>query len=77
MLFNLNFKVLRRYRQIIGILIKYGFQDILSDAGKVSHEVALALAEKEYESFRKSQDTSYLSDFDHEMKRIQSIKKSS
>lgn len=33
MLFNLNFKVLRRYRQIIGILIKYGFQDILSDAG--------------------------------------------
>jgi ubiquinone biosynthesis protein len=33
MLFNINFKVLRRYRQIIGILIKYGFQDILSDAG--------------------------------------------
>lgn len=33
MLFNLNFKVLRRYRQIIGILIKYGFQDILSDVG--------------------------------------------
>ena len=33
MLFNLNFKVLRRYRQIIGILIKYGFQDILCDAG--------------------------------------------
>jgi ubiquinone biosynthesis protein len=33
MLFHLNFKVLRRYRQIIGILINYGFQDILSDAG--------------------------------------------
>ncbi len=31
--FGLNFRLLRRYRQIIGILIKYGFQDILSDAG--------------------------------------------
>ncbi len=30
---SLNFKLLRRYRQIIGILIKYGFQDVLSDAG--------------------------------------------
>jgi ubiquinone biosynthesis protein len=33
MAFGLNFRLLRRYRQIIGILIKYGFQDILSDAG--------------------------------------------
>ena len=31
--FGLNFRLLRRYREIIGILIKYGFQDILSDAG--------------------------------------------
>ena len=29
----LNFKLLRRYRQIINVLVKYGFQDILSDAG--------------------------------------------
>ncbi|MBL0309051.1 MAG: hypothetical protein IPP77_05045 [Bacteroidetes bacterium] len=28
-----NFKLLRRYRQIISILVKYGFQHILSDAG--------------------------------------------
>jgi ubiquinone biosynthesis protein len=27
-----NFKILRRYRQIIGIAIKYGLQDILADA---------------------------------------------
>ncbi len=33
MLFGLNFKLLRRYRQIIGVLIKYGFQDMLADAG--------------------------------------------
>lgn len=30
---GLNFKLLRRYRHIVGVLIKYGFQDILSDAG--------------------------------------------
>ncbi len=29
----LNFKILRRYRQIINILVKYGFEDMLSDAG--------------------------------------------
>ena len=28
-----SFKILRRYRQIISILVKYGFQDILADAG--------------------------------------------
>ncbi len=32
-MFGLNFRLLRRYREIIGILIKYGFQDILADAG--------------------------------------------
>lgn len=30
---KLNFKLLRRYKEIIEILVKYGFQDILSDAG--------------------------------------------
>ncbi|MBS1625702.1 MAG: hypothetical protein JST83_16875 [Bacteroidetes bacterium] len=30
---SLNFKVLRRYREIVNILVKYGFQDILADAG--------------------------------------------
>lgn len=33
MFLSQDFKLLRRYREIIGILIKYGFQDILSDAG--------------------------------------------
>lgn len=30
---GLDFKLLRRYRDIVSILIKYGFQDILADAG--------------------------------------------
>lgn len=59
----------------LNAFLEFNEQDILSDTGKVSHAVALALAEKEYESFRKSQDKSYLSDFDREVKRIQSHQK--
>lgn len=30
---GLDFKLLRRYREIVGILIKYGFQDMLAESG--------------------------------------------
>ena len=40
------------------------------NAGSVSHEVALALAQKEYKFFRKVQDKNYISDFDKVIKRI-------
>ena len=38
--------------------------DILADAGKVSHAVAKALSEKEYEAFRVTQDRAFESDFE-------------
>ncbi len=48
MLFGLNFKLLRRYRQIIGVLIKYGFQDMLADAGvSVRAKIAEAFLSRE------------------------------
>jgi len=50
--------------------LKFSEYEILTDAGKVSHEVAVALARKEYETFQKIQDKNYLSDFDREIKRI-------
>jgi hypothetical protein len=43
---------------------------ILTNAGKISHQVSLALAQKEYETFKKIQDRNYISDFDKEIKRI-------
>ncbi len=43
---------------------------ILKNAGKVSHEVATALAEQEFEKYRKVQDKNYVSDFDLEIKRL-------
>jgi hypothetical protein len=44
--------------------------EILMNAGKVSHEVAKALAEREYEAFRVAQDHSFESDFEREAKRV-------
>jgi hypothetical protein len=50
--------------------LKLNEQEILGDAGLVSHEVAEALALKEYERFRIEQDKSYISDFDREVKKL-------
>jgi len=52
--------------------LKFNERDILADTGKISHEVAEALALKEYEKFRIERDKSYISDFDREVvKRLQ------
>ena len=42
---------------------------VLSGKGKVSHEVALKKAEKEYEVFRIKQDWEYISEFDREVEK--------
>lgn len=54
----------------LNAFLKYSEYEILTDAGNISHEVALALASKEYEKFRKIQDKNYISDFDKELMRI-------
>ncbi|MHB8852770.1 MAG: virulence RhuM family protein, partial [Ignavibacteriaceae bacterium] len=50
--------------------LKFNEYDILKDAGKISHEVAVKLAEEEYDKFRVIQDKSYESDFDEEVKKL-------
>lgn len=44
--------------------LQFNGQDILHDAGKISHKVAQELAYKEYDKFKKKQDQLYISDFD-------------
>ena len=44
--------------------------EILQDKGKVSREVAEALALGEYEKYHQEQDRNYISDFDLEVKKI-------
>jgi len=50
--------------------LKFNERDILGNAGNISHEVAEALALKEYEKFRVEQDRNYVSDFDREVKKL-------
>lgn len=50
--------------------LQFNEYDILKDSGNVSHEVAQALAEKEYQKFRIAQDKSFESAFDREVKKI-------
>jgi len=54
----------------LNAFLKFSEYEILANAGQISHDVALALAGKEYESFKKIQDKNYSSDFDKEIKRI-------
>ncbi len=55
--------------------LRFNEEDILQDSGKISHDVAVALAEKEYEKYRLIQDKKYISDFDREVKKLLDSKK--
>ena len=55
--------------------LKFSEYEILTNAGSISHEVALSLANKEYEIFKKRQDRNYVSDFDREMQRIRKMQR--
>jgi len=50
--------------------LRFNEREILTDNGKISHEVAIALAENEYAKYRAIQDRNYISDFDREVKKI-------
>ena len=50
--------------------LRFNEYDVLSDAGRVSREVARELAETEYEAFRVVQDRDYIGDFEREARRL-------
>jgi hypothetical protein len=50
--------------------LQFNEYQILKDARKVSHEVAMKLVEKEYAKFRVIQDQNFVSDFENEVKKI-------
>lgn len=49
-------------------------REILKHAGKISHQLAIDKAEKEYEKFNKTQMNTFESDFDKEVKKIEAAK---
>ena len=52
--------------------LQFNEYEVLTNAGKVSAEVAKRLAEVQYDAFRVRQDREYESDFEAEVKRIES-----
>ena len=61
--------------QKLDAFLQFNEYQILTDAGKVSNEVAKQLAEEEYEKFRVVQDGKFESDFDREVKNMLERKK--
>ncbi|MBI2591155.1 MAG: virulence RhuM family protein [Candidatus Brennerbacteria bacterium] len=59
----------------LNAFLKFSEYEILTNAGKISHEVAEALAIGEYEKFKIKQDKNYISDFDREVKKLLESKK--
>ena len=55
--------------------LKFNEREILGNSGNISHDVAEALALKEYEKFRVEQDKNYISDFDREVKKLKNKSK--
>ena len=50
--------------------LQFNEQEILQDMGKVTHQVAVALAEKEFEKYSVMQDKLLISDFDQMAKKL-------
>lgn len=59
----------------LNAFLKFSEHEILTNAGKISHDVAEALALQEYEKYRVIQDKYYVSDFDREVKKLIESKK--
>lgn len=55
--------------------LKFNEYEILDNAGRVSHEIAIKLAEEEFSKFRVIQDKNYESDFEKEVKKITDLHK--
>ena len=54
----------------LNAFLKFSEHEILTNAGKISHEVAEEPALEEYEKYRVIQDKNYVSDFDREVKKL-------
>ena len=54
----------------LNAFLQFNEQEILTNAGKVSAEIAKSFAEDEFEKFSATQDQNFESDFDREVKKV-------
>ena len=66
---NEQIMTMKDWLNITDEFLKNNRQDILKDDDKISHDAAIAKAEREYEKFRVKQDREYISNFDKAMKK--------
>jgi len=59
----------------LNAFLQFNEREILQDYGKVTHEIAKAFAESEFEKYRVIQDKTYKSDFDRLIENTRTIKK--
>jgi len=65
---------MKNWIEKLNAFLKFSEYEILNDKRRISHEVAIALAEKEFDAFRVKQDENYFSDFDKIIKKLKSDK---
>ncbi len=61
---NHNAMTMNDWVERLNAFLQFNGQEILHNAGKISHKVAQKLAYQEYDKFKKKQDELYVSDFD-------------
>lgn len=64
---------MRDWAEKLNDFLKFSEHELLTNAGRVSHEVAESLALGEYEKFKKVQDREYRSDFDEFVEKTKKI----
>lgn len=61
---------MRDWTEKLNAFLKFNEAEILSDAGKITAEIAKSFAESEFEKYRPIQNKLFESDFDREMKKF-------
>lgn len=61
---NQNAMTMQDWVEKLDAFLQFNGQEILHNAGKISHKVAQELAYKEYDKYKKKQDELFVSDFD-------------
>ncbi len=62
--------MMKDWAQKLDAFLKFTEYEILTNSGKISHEVAKELALSEYEKYKPIQDKEYISDFDKQVKKL-------
>jgi hypothetical protein len=61
---------MKDWKERLDAFLKFSEYEILTNVGKISHDVAKELALNEYEKYKPIQDKNYISDFDRDVKKI-------